>query len=558
MRASDLFGNTLRDAPTDAEIPSHRLLIRGAFLRRVAAGIYSWLPLGLRVLRNVEQIVREEMNSHGGVELLMPALLPKDLLDATGRWETFGVELYRLEDLSGRQWYLGPTHEEVITALAATELPSYKDLPSIPYQIQWKYRYAPRPRGGLLRGREFLMKDAYSFDVDEAALTKSYDAMLDAYTAIFERCGLSTIQIEAHAGVIGGTVNHEFTQPAAHGEDTFVRCDNCDYAANTEAAISRNPQSYEFGSTDLQDIHTPDAWAVEEVAKLLKATTAQFLKALMYRAGDEVVCALIPGDRELNEYKLSRALGGVSVEMLTDEEFKQRGWPKGYLGPNHAERVFVERSLEGATGLIGGAGRLDYHQRGIEHGRDFTGPSVDLLVAIDGDACDKCGGALSIEKGIEVGHVFQLGTKYSDAMSVSFTDESGARRPYVMGCYGLGVSRVVASIVEAHNDERGISWPRSVAPAQIVMLDLGSDGEAARLAKEFSLDGTEIVLDDRQGVSAGVKFADADLIGYPLQLVCGKKFAESKKLEFKIRRTGERGECDPTSESVSEVLTRCP
>ncbi len=566
MRAGDLFGHTLREAPADADIPSHRLLVRGGFLRRVAAGIYSWLPLGLRVLRRVENIVREEMDAAGAVELLMPALLPRDMLAETGRWESFGVELYRLRDASDRDWYLGPTHEEVVTFLASTELSSYRDLPQVPYQIQWKYRDAPRPRGGLLRGREFLMKDAYSFDADREGLQASYERMVGAYTRIFERCGITARTIEAQAGVIGGSVNHEFVQPSPNGEDTFVRCEGCEYAANTEAATSRGA-SYDFGDPPEapEKVHTPGMVTVEDVAGFLGVEGRQLVKALLYRAGDEVVCALVPGDRELNEYKLRQALGGVAVEMLTDAEFRDRGWAKGFSGPVDLDgvRLLADRSLEGARNIVTGANEADHHLVGVVVGRDFTPERfMDLAVARDGDRCDRCGGTLRVECGIEVAHVFQLGTRYSEAMGATFTDPDGGRRPFVMGCYGLGVSRAVATIVEEHHDDRGIVWPRAVAPYQVVILLLSADPEARRTAEalHLALDVSDIgcVLDDREGVSAGVKFADADLVGYPLQLVVGKSFLQSGKLEAKIRATTEKLEVTPDRDAVERALLNCP
>lgn len=569
MRARDLFGQTLREAPAEAEIPSHRLLIRGAFIRKVAAGVYAWLPLGLRVLRKIEAIVREEMDRHGAVELLMPGLHPAELWQRSGRWDNFGVELYKLTDPGEREWCLGPTHEEVITFLASTELPSYRDLPSIPYQVQWKFRYAPRPRGGLLRGREFLMKDAYSFDADEAGLKASYDAMVDAYRASFERCGVTAVMIEAQAGVIGGTVNHEFVQPAEHGEDTFVTCDGCGYAANTEAAVSRAASSYDFGdaASGPHRVHTPGRTTVEDVAGQLGVGIEQLVKALVYRAGEQIVCALVPGDRELNEYKLGRALGGVQVEMLGDGEFARAGIVKGFVGPvgtlgGGDVRLVADRSLRRGRGLVTGANEIDHHLTGVDASRDLAPEAwADLLVARDGDACERCGTALRIARGIEVGHVFQLGTKYSEAMGATFTDESGARRPFLMGCYGLGVSRVVASIVEEHHDDRGVAWPRAVAPYEVAVLVLAKDDAgrdaAVSLAGALTAAGIDVLLDDRDA-SAGVKFADADLIGYPLQIVVGKAFAASGKFEAKVRATGERTEVDATADAVASLLSTCP
>jgi prolyl-tRNA synthetase len=552
MRISDLFGQTLRDAPSDAEIPSHKLLVRGAFVRRVASGIWAWLPLGFRVLKNVEQVVREEMDKAGAVELLMSLLQPGELWQKSGRWDAYGPVLYRLKDRSERDFCLAPTHEEMISFLASTELPSYRDLPKIPYHIQWKFRDEPRPRGGLLRGREFYMKDAYSFDADEAGLLRSYETMAAAYRSSFERLGLTAVQIEADPGAIGGTVNHEFTQPCPSGEDTFVSCENGDYAANTEVAAGKPAQSYDFGDAEPEDVATPDAVTVNDAAGILGVEPRQILKALVYRAGDEIVCALVPGDRELNEMKLSRALD-TDVRMLDEAGFDEIGLPRGSIGPvGLSIKLIADRSLQGAKNVIGGANRRGFHTSGLNEGRDFT-PDVwaDLIVAADGDLCDRCGGKLAIERGIEVGHIFQLvGAGYIQKLGVTFTAEDGSQKPFLMGCYGLGISRAVAAIVETHHDERGIAWPRSVAPYQVHVVVLAKDVDVPL--------PDDALIDDREGVSAGVKFADADLIGCPLQLVVGKTFKESGKLEAKIRATGEKFEIGPTEEAIAAALERCP
>ena len=566
MRAGELFGQTLREAPSDAEIPSHKLLVRGAFIRRVAAGVYAWLPLGYRVLRNVEQITREEMDRAGAVELLMSLLQPGELWQKSGRWDAYGPVLYRLKDRSDRDFCLAPTHEEMISFLANTELPSYRDLPKIPYHIQWKFRDEPRPRGGLLRCREFYMKDAYSFDADEAGLMKSYKKMEAAYHATFKRVGLAPVQIEADPGAIGGTTNHEFTQPCASGEDTFVRCEGCDYAANTEVAAGRPSQDYDFGeapSTPAK-VHTPGMTTVTEVARLLDSDPRRLVKALLYRLPDgSLVCALIPGDREINEVKLRKALGS-QAEMLPAEEFERRGIAKGYSGPVGLDApIIADRTLSDAHNLITGANEADHHLVGVEPGRDFTPESyADLIVAEDGDLCDRCGGKLATERGIEVGHIFQLvGADYLQRLGATYTDEDGKSKPFVMGCYGLGVSRAVAAVVEVHHDDRGIRWPKAVAPFQVCIVLLSKDEKAAALAErlhdELEADGVPVVLDDRPG-SAGVKFADADLIGYPLQVVVGKSYLETGKLEAKQRRSGDRSEIEPTAEAIVEALSAAP
>ncbi len=569
MRAGRLFGQTLREAPADAEVPSHKLLVRGAFIRRITAGIYAWLPLGYRVLRKVEQIVREEMDAAGAVELLMPLLQPAELWQRTGNWERYGPVLYRIKDRSDRDFCLAPTHEEMIAMLACTELPSYKDLPSIPYQIQWKFRDEPRARGGLLRGREFLMKDAYSFDADVAGLAKSYETMRDAYERIYARCGLTTVMIEAEAGMIGGEGrNHEFVQPADAGEDTFVACDSCDYAANTEAAVTQLAASYDFGDAPPapEKVHTPGAQTVAAVAAMLEIEPRQLAKTLLFNAlGFGLVAVVIPGDRALNEYKLAHALGDLEPQLLTDADFASRGMAKGFSGPVGLDgvKLLADVTLEDARNIVTGANEADHHLTGVVPGRDFEPDEwVDLIVAQPGDRCARCGGTLHVARGIEVGHIFELGTKYTKPMDATFADENGTQQPYIMGCYGFGVSRVVASIVEVHHDERGVVWPKAVAPYQVAVVVLSDDEKAVALAdqleRELEAAGVDCVVDDRKGVSAGVKFTDADLIGYPLQIVVGKSFLASGKLEAKVRATGERSEIDATTDAVVAALARCP
>lgn len=568
MRAGNLFGQTLREAPADAEIPSHKLLIRGAFIRQIAAGIYAWLPLGLRVLYRVAQVIREEMEAQGAVEVLLPLLQPGELWRKTGRWDDYGPVLYRIKDRSDRDFCLAPTHEEMITVLASTELPSYRDLPSIPYQIQWKFRDEPRARGGLVRGREFLMKDAYSFDASEEGLAISYAKMAEGYRRAYERCGLEARQIEAQPGEMGGSGrNHEFIQPAAGGEDTFVSCEQCDYAANTEVAASRVPQTYDFGDPPavFQKVHTPGKVTVQDVSEFLGVEPRQLAKSLLYQVGPEVVCVVVPGDREVNDFKLSRVLGDFWPRMLTDEEFNERGIAKGFSGPVGTEgvRILADRSLEGARNLVTGSNEADHHLTGVVPGRDFSPDQwEDLIVAQPGDVCARCGGKLVFGRGIEVGHIFELGTKYTKALEAVFTDESGQRVHYVMGCYGFGVSRTVAAVVEAHHDERGITWPRALAPYDVCVIRIGEDETAVAKAEELERDleatGISCVLDDRAGVSPGVKFADADLIGYPLQIVVGKSFLASGKLEAKIRATQERSEIDASAGAVRATLDACP
>ena len=408
------------------------------------------------------------------------------------------------------------------------------------------------------------MKDAYSFDTDEAGLLTSYERMAAAYRAAFGRCGMSVVQLEAYPGAIGGTVNHEFTQPSEHGEDTFVACDSCGYAANTECRVRDDRRlRVRRAPAAPEKVHTPGKVTVRDVATFLDTDPRRLAKAMLYLAGDELVCAVIPGDRELNEYKLTKALGGAPVQLLPDEEFSARRIAKGFSGPvGLGVRTLADRSLDGARNLITGANEADHHLVGVVVGRDFTPETyADLVVADDGDVCDRCGGKLAVSRGVEVGHIFQLGTKYSVAMNATFQDEDGTAKPFVMGCYGLGVSRTVAAIVEAYHDERGIRWPKAVAPYQIVVIVLSDDERATTLAdtleSELEGAGVDVVVDDRKGVSAGVKFADADLIGYPLQIVVGKSFLASGSVEAKVRETGERLEIDATVDAVIVALAGC-
>jgi prolyl-tRNA synthetase len=563
MRMGNLFGQTLRDAPSDAQIPSHKLLVRGAFIRQVAAGVFAWLPLGFRVLKKVEQITREEMDRAGAVELLMSLLQPGELWQRSGRWETYGDVLYRIKDRSDRDFCLPPTAEEMIIFLASTEMTSYRDLPKIPYHIQWKFRDEPRSRGGLLRGREFYMKDAYSFDADEAGLIASYAKMVDAYKASFERCGLTAVQIEASPGEIGGTVNHEFTQPCAAGEDRFVACENGDQAANTEVAEGRSPLPYDFGDAPdkPEKVRTPGRVTVADVAEMLGAEARQLVKTMLYRSGEDVFAVVIPGDREVNEYKVRKLVGGA--ELLKGEDFAKRGIARGFSGPvDLGVRIIADASLQGARNLITGANEADYHLTGVVVGRDFTPDEfADVILVEDGDLCARCGGKLAIERGIEVGHIFQLtGEDYIQRLNPVYTAEDGTQKPLYMGCYGLGVSRAVAAIVETHHDERGIAWPRSVAPYDLSMVILAKDlGDLVdRLERELTEAGIDVLIDDRAGVSAGVKFADADLIGCPLQIVVGKTYATSGSLEAKIRATDDRFEIEPSVDAVRTALERCP
>jgi prolyl-tRNA synthetase len=554
MRMSRLFLRTLRDDPADAEIDSHRLLVRTGAIRRVASGIYSWLPLGNRVLRNVEAIVRAEMDAAGAQEVILPIAQPLELWERTGRDTAYGPQMFRLTDRKETGFALAPTAEEVITATVAGEYSSYRDLPVNLYQINWKYRDELRPRFGLLRSREFLMKDAYSFHVDVEDLRDTYRDMYDAYERIFARCGLTVRAVEAQAGEIGGDVNHEFMAVAPVGEDDFVWCTDCDYATNVEAAVrAAAPAAGAAEVPAAADVDTPGAGAIGEVAAQLGVEPGSLLKSIAFDCDGDLGLALVPGDREVNEFALRRAVAGGAVRLFTDDDFAAHpGLPKGFIGPHHPEvrLVVADPAVPAGTEWVVGANRVDAHTRHVVPGRDFRIDVIaDLAVVATGDACPRCGGALRIDRGIEVGHVFQLGTKYSTALDAIYTDDAGAQHPMVMGCYGIGVSRIVAAVVEECSDESGIAWPPGIAPYDVHLVVLPGRGDAAagvldaaeRLYRDLQATGVSVLFDDRE-VSPGVKFADADLLGMPVQITIGAKGLARGVAERKIRRTGDRDE----------------
>jgi prolyl-tRNA synthetase len=556
MRMSQLFLRTLRDDPADAEVDSHRLLVRGGYIRRVASGLYSWLPLGYRVLRKVEQIVREEMDAAGAQELWLPILQPLELWARSGRNETYGPELFRLQDRKETEFCLSPTAEEAITTTVAGEYSSYRDLPVNLYQINWKYRDELRPRFGLLRGREFLMKDAYSFDADEEGLKRSYQQMFDAYTRVFTRCGLTFRPVEGEAGQMGGDVNHEFMAVAAVGEDAFVWCKNCDYAANTQVATRGAPPDAETEAADvaaMEKVHTPDLPGIAGVAEFLAVAPDEMLKAIAFDVDGELGLALVPGDREVNPYALGKALAPRTVRLFDDEDFERHPeLPKGYIGPHFpgVERVVADRWVRARPEWVTGANEPDYHVRRAVLDRDFhVDVWADIAQVITGDPCPRCGAPLSVDRGIEVGQVFQLGTKYTEAMDCKYTDEAGEQHPMVMGCYGIGVTRLVAAIAEEHHDELGLAWPAVVAPYQVHLVSLpGKDkraGEAVAVARSLydglRAAGVDVLYDDRDA-SPGVKFADADLLGIPIRLTAGVRGLSRYVVERRDRATGTEDE----------------
>ncbi|MBI3648571.1 MAG: proline--tRNA ligase [Actinobacteria bacterium] len=549
MRLSRLFAPTLREDPAEAEAPSHRLLLRAGFIRQVAAGIYTTLPLGLRIVRRIEAIVREEMDASGAQEIRMPITLPAEPWKATGRWQLYGDLLFRLTDRHGRELLLGPTQEEVVTPLVAGELPSYRDLPVNLYQIEWKYRDEFRPRYGLLRGREFLMKDAYSFDRDVENMRGSYQLMFDAYRRVFDRCGLRYVIVEADPGQIGGGVNHEFMARAEVGEDLFVECENGDYLADTEAATPRPPEPADRSDlAPLEVLDTPGTPTIEALASLLAIPEERTLKCILFEAGGATLAVLVPGDREVNEPKLERLFFPTPVRRFEDEDFARHGFVKGYVGPQGLAGdavVLADHSVLGGKDWVTGANEADRHVSGANAGRDFRVDRFEDLARIrEGDRCPVDGGVLRIGRSIVVGHIYQLGTKYSEPLEATFIDEDGGARPYEMGCYGIGISRIVAAAAEQHHDDAGLVWPKALAPFQAVVILANHDDERARteaerIYEELRQLGVEALLDDRE-VRGGVKFADSDLIGYPVQVVVGKKGVATGTADLKLRSTGER------------------
>jgi prolyl-tRNA synthetase len=564
MRQSSLFLNTLRDAPSEAEAVSHQLLLRGGFIRQLAAGIYTYLPLGRRVLRKIEEIVRSEMDRAGAQELLMPAMQPAELWKQSGRYAVYGPELIRLKDRHEREFALGPTHEEVITSLVSGEISSYRKLPVTLYQIQTKFRDERRPRFGLLRGREFLMKDAYSFDTSWEGLDQSYWRMYQAYMRIFARCALEFRAVEADAGAIGGEGGtHEFMALADIGEDTIATCNHCDYAANLEKASAAAEQPSEAGEVadvgELEKVRTPGVRTIEQLAQFLQIEPKEIVKTLIYVADGQPVAVLVRGDHDVNEIKVKDYLGAESIEMADAEAVAAAtGAPVGFAGPVGltAVPVLVDKSVAAIRAGVVGANEADYHFANVVPGRDFTLESMgDFRNVRQGDKCPRCSeGILHLFKGIEVGHVFKLGTKYSEAMGARYLDAEGKERTMIMGCYGIGVSRILSAVAEQSHDERGMIWPLPIAPYQVHLIPLSVKNAVQMEMAEAMYErlrslGAEVLIDDREE-RAGVKFNDADLIGVPIRVVIGKH-AEEGNVEFSERRDGEKRLI-----SVEEAISR--
>ncbi|MDQ7093372.1 proline--tRNA ligase [Desulfosporosinus sp. PR] len=564
MRVSQLLNPTLREVPAEAEIISHQLMLRAGLIRKSAAGIYTYLPLGLRVLKKIETIVREEMDIKGGQEVLMPIVQPAELWQESGRWDVYGEEMFRLKDRHQREFCLGPTHEEIITDLVRGEVRSYKQLPLLLYQIQNKYRDERRPRFGLMRGREFIMKDLYSFDRDEAGLDISYKKMYDAYCRIFSRCGLAYRPVEADAGAIGGTGGtHEFMVLADSGENSVVYCPSCHYAANVEKAECQ-PQVIESADAEVprQLVHTPGVKTIEEAAAFLKVPKTQLVKSLLYQGDDKVFLVLVRGDRELNEIKLNNALGGfVSLQLASPEVVQQLlSCGPGSVGPVEAPEtlmVVADQEVALMENAVCGANKENYHLVGIMPKKEFRIDHVyDLRTIIPGEACSNCGTPLKEARGIEVGQVFKLGTKYSKALGATFLDENGIEKPCVMGCYGVGVSRTMAAAIEQNYDDLGITWPIPIAPYHCILVPISTkDAQvvetAERLYQELQNLGVEVILDDRDE-RAGVKFKDADLVGYPLRITIGSKTLANGQVELKERKGGET-KLVPVEEAAARV-----
>ncbi|MFF4948900.1 proline--tRNA ligase [Streptomyces chattanoogensis] len=559
QRMSRLMIKTLREDPADAETASHKLLVRAGYVRRSSAGIWTWLPLGMKVLENVSRVVREEMDAIGGQEVLLPALLPKEPYETSGRWDEYGDLLFRLKDRKGADYLLGPTHEEIFTLTVKDQCTSYKDLPVILYQIQIKYRDEARPRSGVLRGREFHMKDSYSFDTTDEGLAQSYALHRQAYQRIFERLGLDYRIVSAVSGAMGGSASEEFLAPAAAGEDTFVDCPACDYAANTEAVTVVVEPADGSGHGAVEELDTPDTPTIETLAEFLGVPASATLKNLLVKVDGEIVAVGVPGDREVDMGKLGEHLAPATVELVTAEDFVDHPeLVRGYVGPQglagKAFKYIADPRVAPGTAWVTGANKEGKHARNVVAGRDFeVDQYLDVVVVEPGDPCPKCGTGLKIDRAIEIGHIFQLGRKYADAFELDVLGQNGKPERVTMGSYGIGVSRAVAALAEQTHDEKGLCWPREVAPADVHVVAAGKAKQtelALAVGEQLGAAGLRVLVDDRAGVSPGVKFTDAELLGVPTIVVAGRRAGEGI-VEVKDRRTGEREEL-----SVEEAVAR--
>jgi len=555
---------TLRDVPAEAEVVSHKLMLRAGMIRQVARGIYDFLPLGVRVLRKVERIIREEMDRAGAQEVLLPAVCPAELWQESGRWEKYGKELLRIKDRNDRDFCFGPTHEEVITDLVRRDVRSYRELPMNLYQIQSKFRDEVRPRFGLMRGREFIMKDAYSFHIERADCDREYENMFQTYRRIFDRCGLAYRPVEADTGAIGGSRSHEFQVLADSGEDAIVSCEKCEYAANVEKAaigVGAPPAESSEELKPLVEVPTPGQRTIEEVSAFMKMKPHRFIKTLLYVAGDTVVVALVRGDHALSEPKLKDALGTPNVELAPESTVEAvTGAPVGFAGPIGLKgkvRLLADHALAGITAAVSGANKADTHVKGVSAARDFPDAELaDLRGAGAGDRCPRCDGTFVLQRGIEVGQVFYLGTKYSEALKATVLDDEGKERVLEMGCYGIGVTRTMAAAIEQNHDDAGITWPMPLAPFQVVVVPVNVLEErlrttAEKIYEELRARGVDVLLDDREE-RPGVKFKDADLIGCPLRITVGQRALERDAVELK-RRTEKEAVEVPIAEIAARV-----
>lgn len=550
MLASKLYSPTLREIPADAEIASHQYMLKAGMLRKNGSGLYSFLPLGRRVTLKVEQIVREEMDATGAQEIMMPIMQPAEIWHESGRWSAYGPEMFKLQDRHDNGYCLGPTHEELITTLLRNELRSYKQMPLILWQMQNKYRDEIRPRFGLMRSREFVMKDAYSFDVDEEGLHKTYQIMYDAYDRVFTRCGLNFKPVEADSGQIGGSHTHEFMALAAAGEAEVVSCSKCQYAADIEKAVPNTLDMAAEDAADVELIETPNCSTIEDLANFLQIPVEKTIKAVAFDVDGKTVLCMVRGDHEVNNVAVQNLVGGNTIEPATDEELKAHGLQPGYMSPmgadtpdNESFYVIVDPTAMNVPNGVTGANKHGYHYKNVNPKRDFQNVTVATIrLMTKDDVCPHCGAPIDIVRGIEVGQVFELGTKYSEALNATFLDQNGKAKPYVMGCYGIGVTRTIAAAIEQFHDDKGIMWPVAIAPYEVVVVPVSSkDEEQMKIAEGLYTQlkgmGVDVLFDDRNE-RAGVKFNDADLIGYPVRITVGKKSAADQTVEIKVRRTG--------------------
>ena len=562
MRVSNLFFATQREVPADAEIPSHKLMLRAGLIRKMSSGIYAYMPMGFKVYKNVEKVIREEMDRAGAQELIMPALLPAEAYQASGRWEKFGPEMFRMSDRGGRPFCLGPTHEEPFTEAVRDTFRSYKNLPVTLYQIQHKYRDEKRPRFGVIRSREFVMKDAYSFDVDEEGLDKSYKIMYDAYRRIFDRLGLDYTVVDADSGAMGGSGSQEFMVKSPIGEDAICFCDACGYAANEEKATCKEGEADTSAELPIEKIKTPDAKTIEELVAFLNTTPDKFVKTILYNIDGKIVAAMVRGDRDINETKLGNIYDAMEMDLASFEDVERiTGAKVGFAGPvGLKEKIEIVMDSEVALlkNFIVGACETDYHFKNVNVGRDFAPDIVkDIKNVKSGDLCPKCGKPLGMARGVEVGHIFKLGTKYSDSLGCIYLDKEGKEQSMVMGCYGIGVSRTIAAIIEQYNDEDGIKWPAIAAPYKVIVIPTNTKDEtvmgvAEKLYNSYIDAGYETLIDDRNE-RPGVKFKDADLLGIPLRVTVGRRAGEGI-VELKFRMDGAMSEA--TVEEALEAASK--